>query len=134
MENIINTTIDYTNERKQFSKSLNSFQLIQNDLVKSIELYNNALNNSFSSLNCIQSFDDLPNNIALISYLKKVNCQNAQDVARICRDILGGNGVSNSYGIIRHLINLEAVNTYEDTKNIHNLILGRELLDKNAFN
>lgn len=133
MENIINTTIDYTNERKQFSKSIDSFQLVQNDLVRSFELYNNSLNNSFSSLNCIESFDDLEKNIALISYLKRVNCQNALDVARICRDLLGGNGVSNSYNIIRHLINLEAVNTYEGTKNIHNLILGRELLDKNAF-
>lgn len=133
MENIINTTIDYTNERKQFSKSLDSFQLVQNDLVRSIELYNNSLNNSFSSLNCIENFDDLEKNIALISYLKKVNCQNAIEVARICRDLLGGNGVSNSYNIIRHLINLEAVNTYEGTKNIHNLIVGRELLDKNAF-
>jgi glutaryl-CoA dehydrogenase len=133
MENIINTSIDYTNERKQFSKSLDSFQLVQNELIKSIELYNNSLNNSFSSLNCIETFDDLEKNIALISYLKRVNCQNALDVARICRDLLGGNGVSNSYNIIRHLINLEAVNTYEGTKNIHNLILGRELLDKNAF-
>lgn len=133
MENIINTTIDYTNERKQFSKSIDSFQLVQNDLVRSFELYNNSLNNSFSSLNCIESFDDLEKNIALISYLKRVNCQNALEVARICRDLLGGNGVSNSYNIIRHLINLEAVNTYEGTKNIHNLILGRELLDKNAF-
>lgn len=133
MENIINTTIDYTNERKQFSKSIDSFQLVQNDLIKSIELYNNSLNNSFSSLNCIETFDDLEKNIALISYLKRVNCQNALDVARICRDLLGGNGVSNSYNIIRHLINLEAVNTYEGTKNIHNLILGRELLNKNAF-
>ena len=134
MEDIINTAIDYTSERKQFSKSLSSFQLVQNDLVKSIELYNNSLNNSFSALNKIESFDDLEKNIALISYLKRVNCQNALEVARICRDLLGGNGVSNSYNIIRHLINLEAVNTYEGTKNIHNLILGRELLDKNAFN
>lgn len=133
MENIINTTIDYTNERKQFSKSLDSFQLVQNELIKSVELYNNGLNNSFSSLNCIETFDDLEKNIALISYLKRVNCQNALEVARICRDLLGGNGVSNSYNIIRHLINLEAVNTYEGTKNIHNLILGRELFDKNAF-
>jgi glutaryl-CoA dehydrogenase len=134
MENIINTTIDYTYERKQFSKSLNSFQLVQSDLIKSIELYNTSLNNSFSSLNCINSFTDLENNIGLISFLKRVNCQNALDVARICKDILGANGVSNSYNIIRHLINLEVVNTYEGTKNIHNLILGRELLDKNAFN
>ena len=133
MENIINTTIDYTSERKQFSKSLDSFQLIQNDLVKSIELYSNSLNNSFSSLNCIETFGDLEKNIALISFLKRTNCENASNVARICRDILGGNGVSNSYNTIRHLINLEAVNTYEGTKNIHNLILGRELLGKNAF-
>ena len=133
MENIIDTTLNYTEDRHQFSKSLNNFQLIQNDLINSIQLYNNSLNNSFSSLNCINSFSDLEKNIALISYLKKVNCENALTVSRICRDILGGNGVSNSYNIIRHLINLEAVNTYEGTKNVHNLILGRELLGKNAF-
>jgi glutaryl-CoA dehydrogenase len=133
MENILNTTIDYTEQRKQFSKSLNNFQLIQNDLVNSIQMYNNSLNNSFSSLNCIETFDDLEKNIALISYLKKVNCENALLVSRVCRDILGGNGVSNSYNVMRHLVNLEAVNTYEGTKNIHNLILGRELLGKNAF-
>ena len=117
----------------EVSKSLDSFQLIQNDLIKSIELYSNSLNNSFSSLNCIESFDDLEKNIALISFLKRTNCENALNVARICRDILGGNGVSNSYNIIRHLINLEAVNTYEGTKNIHNLILGRELIGKISF-
>ena len=133
MENIINTTIDYSEERNQFSKSLITFQLIQNDLIKSIELYNNSLNNSFASLNSIETFSDLEKNLALISFLKRTNCENALNVARICRDILGGNGVSNSYNIIRHLINFEAVNTYEGTKNIHNLILGRELLGKSAF-
>jgi alkylation response protein AidB-like acyl-CoA dehydrogenase len=107
--------------------------MIQNELIKSIELYSSSLNNSFASLNSIESFDDLEKNIALISFLKKTNCENALNVARICRDLLGGNGVSNSYNIIRHLINLEAVNTYEGTKNIHCLILGRELLNKSAF-
>jgi glutaryl-CoA dehydrogenase len=133
MENIIDIAIQYTDERKQFDKSLNQFQLIQNDLINSIQLYNNSLNNLFSSLNAIKSFDDLERNVALISYLKKVNCEHALTVSRVCRDMLGGNGVSNSYNIIRHLINLEAVNTYEGTKNIHNLILGRDLLGKNAF-
>ncbi len=133
MESIINTTIEYTNERKQFTKTLNSYQLIQNELIKSIELYINSTNNLFSSINCLETFNDLEKNIALISFLKRSNCENALNVARICRDLLGGNGVSNSYNIIRHLINLEAVNTYEGTKNIHNLILGRELLGKNAF-
>jgi len=133
MENIIDIAINYTDERKQFDKSLNNFQLIQNDLINCIQMYNNSLNNSFSSLNCINNFDDLENNIALISYLKKVNCENALNVSRICRDILGGNGISNSYNIMRHLLNLEAVNTYEGTKNVHNLIIGRDLLGKNAF-
>jgi glutaryl-CoA dehydrogenase len=133
MENIINTTIDYAEERKQFNKPLSSFQLVQQDLIKSIELYNNSLNNSFASLNSIETFHDLEENLALISFLKRTNCENALNVARICRDIIGGNGVSNSYNVIRHLINLEAVNTYEGTKNIHNLILGRELLGRSAF-
>lgn len=104
-------------------------------------LYNGLVNIvPFWSANIIQilgigigSFDDLEKNIALISFLKRTNCENALDVARICRDIIGGNGMSNYYNIIRHLINLEAVNTYEGTKNIHNLIIGRELLGKNAF-
>jgi glutaryl-CoA dehydrogenase len=91
------------------------------------------LNNSFAALNSIETFGDLEKNLALISFLKRANCENALNVARICRDVIGGNGVSNSYNIIRHLINLEAVNTYEGTKNIHNLILGRELLGKSAF-
>jgi glutaryl-CoA dehydrogenase len=133
MESIINTAVDYTENRKQFNKSLNSFQLIQGDLIKSIELYTHSLNNAFASLNTIETFDDLENNIAMISFLKRSNSENALNVARLCRDMLGGNGVSNSYNIIRHLLNLEAVNTYEGTKNVHNLILGRELLGKNAF-
>lgn len=133
MEDIINTAVDYTENRKQFDKKLNNFQLIQNDLVNSIQLYNNSLNNSFSSLNNIKSFSDLNANIALISYLKKVNCENALAVSRICRDILGGNGISYSYNIMRHLVNLEAVNTYEGTRNVHNLIIGREMLGENAF-
>ena len=96
MENIINTTIGYTDERTQFSKSLNTFQLVQYDLIRSIELYSSSLNHSFSSLNVIQTFDDLEQNIALISFLKRVNCENALNVARICRDIIGGNGISNA--------------------------------------
>lgn len=133
MENIISTTIDYTEERTQFSKSLNTFQLVQHDLIRSIELYSNSLNNSFAALNSIETFGDLEKNLALISFLKRSNCENALNVARICRDVIGGNGVSNSYNVIRHLINLEAVNTYEGTRNIHSLILGRELLGKSAF-
>jgi glutaryl-CoA dehydrogenase len=133
MEDIINTTMDYTSERIQFSVPINSFQLVQSDIIKCVEMYNNSLNNSFLSLQCINSFDDLEKNIALLSYLKRANCESALNVSRLCRDILGGNGISNSYGIMRHLINLETVNTYEGTRNIHNLIIGRELFGNNPF-
>ena len=133
MEDIINTTMKYTSERIQFSVPIHSFQLVQNDIVKCIEMYNNSLNNSFLSLQCIHTFDDLEKNIALLSYLKRVNCENALNVSRLCRDILGGNGISNSYGVMRHLLNLETVNTYEGTRNIHNLIISRELFGTNPF-
>jgi glutaryl-CoA dehydrogenase len=133
MDNCIETAISYLNERKQFLKFLSSNQLIQNDIVKCVQLYHSSLNNSISSLDAITEFKDLEDNLALISFLKKSNCENAIDVARITRDLLGGNGISNSYNIMRHLINLEAVNTYEGTKNIHSLILGRHLFDKSAF-
>jgi glutaryl-CoA dehydrogenase len=73
MENIINTAIDYSEERHQFSKPLTTFQLIQQDLIKSIELYSSSLNNSFASLNKIETFSDLENNLELISFLKRVN-------------------------------------------------------------
>ncbi len=133
MENVINTAMDYTDERVQFGRSLNANQLVQGDLMKCVELYSSSLNNSFASLQAIESFADLKSNLGLISFLKRVNCENALVVARICRDLLGGNGVSNAYNIMRHLMNLEAVNTYEGTRNVHNLILARELLGKSGF-
>ena len=68
-----------------------------------------------------------------ISLLKRNNCQSALDTARACRDMLGGNGISDEYNIIRHMLNLEAVNTYEGTHDIHGLIIGRNLTGINAF-
>ena len=71
-----------------------------------------------------------PENISLI---KRANCQTALDIARNCRDMLGGNGISDEYTIIRHMLNLEAVNTYEGTHDIHGLILGRAITGIPAF-
>lgn len=68
-----------------------------------------------------------------ISMLKRNNCGKALDIARTCRDMLGGNGISDEYHVIRHMINLEAVNTYEGTHDIHALILGRAQTDIAAF-
>ena len=61
----------------------------------------------------------------MISLIKRNNCGKALEIARIARDMLGGNGISDEYHIIRHVLNLEAVNTYEGTHDIHALILGR---------
>ncbi len=68
-----------------------------------------------------------------ISLLKRNNCGKALDIARVARDMLGGNGISDEYGVIRHVINLEAVNTYEGTHDIHALILGRAMTGHAAF-
>ena len=69
----------------------------------------------------------------LISLMKRNNCGKALDIARLSRDMHGGNGVSDEYGVIRHAMNLEAVNTYEGTHDVHALILGRAQTGLQAF-
>lgn len=69
----------------------------------------------------------------MISMIKRNSCGKALRIARECRDILGGNGIADEYHIIRHAMNLEAVNTYEGTHDIHALILGRAITGLNAF-
>ena len=68
-----------------------------------------------------------------ISLMKRNNCGKALDIARTARDMLGGNGISDEYPVIRHMMNLEAVNTYEGTHDIHALILGRAQTGFEAF-
>ena len=69
----------------------------------------------------------------MISLVKRNSCSKALEIARNARDILGGNGISDEYHVIRHCMNLEAVNTYEGTYDIHTLILGKNLTDIAAF-
>jgi glutaryl-CoA dehydrogenase len=78
-------------------------------------------------------FDDHTASAELISMMKRNNCGKALDIARIARDMLGGNGISDEYPVIRHVLNLEAVNTYEGTHDIHALILGRAQTGLQAF-
>jgi glutaryl-CoA dehydrogenase len=68
-----------------------------------------------------------------VSLIKRNSCGKALDIARACRDMLGGNGISDEYHIIRHMMNLEAVNTYEGTHDVHALILGRAVTGIPAF-
>merc|ERR1712046_67132 len=69
----------------------------------------------------------------MISLIKRNNCGKALEIARTCRDMLGGNGISDEYHIIRHSCNLEAVNTYEGTHDVHALILGKAITGLAAF-
>ena len=69
----------------------------------------------------------------MISMVKRNSCGKALDAARQCRDMLGGNGVSDEYHVMRHVMNLEAVNTYEGTSDVHALILGRAITGLQAF-
>ena len=69
----------------------------------------------------------------MISIIKRNNCGKALDIARTARDMLGGNGISDEYGVARHMVNLEVVNTYEGTHDVHALILGRAITGIPAF-
>ena len=120
----------YTLDRKQFGKPLAANQLVQKKLADmQTEI-------SIGLQGCIQLgrlFDSHQASAELISLMKRNNCGKALDIARVSRDMHGGNGVSDEYGVIRHVMNLEAVNTYEGTHDIHALILGRAQTGIQAF-
>ncbi len=124
------TARQYALDRKQFNKPIASNQLIQTDLV---DFQTQITLAKIAVLKLGREIDKRKVNPAAISLLKRNNCQIALDIARKARDILGGNGISDDYHIIRHLLNLETVNTYEGTKNIHTLILGRSQTGIQAF-
>jgi len=78
-------------------------------------------------------FDDGRVTPEMVSLVKRNNCGKALDIARAARDMHGGNGIADEYHVIRHVMNLEAVNTYEGTHDIHALILGRAITGLQAF-
>ena len=127
-------TIYYLLTRKQFGRPLASNQLIQSKLSNCASQLSLGLLGCWAvgkELDCTDS--NGKSDPVKISLLKRNNCQAALDTARICRDMLGGNGISDEYNIIRHMLNLEAVNTYEGTHDIHGLIIGRNLTGISAF-
>ena len=87
-------------------------------------------------LGCLHVADLVDNNNYspdMISLIKRNSCQKSLEIARTCRDILGGNGIAEEYEIFRHVCNLETVNTYEGTYDIHSLILGNKITGLKAF-
>ncbi|MGI9367080.1 MAG: acyl-CoA dehydrogenase [Rhizobiaceae bacterium] len=121
---------EYTLDRKQFGKPLAANQLIQKKLADMQTEISLGLQ---GSLRLGRMMDEHNSPAELISLMKRNNCGKALDIARTARDMHGGNGVSDEYGVIRHVMNLEAVNTYEGTHDIHALILGRAQTGIQAF-
>lgn len=112
----------YTMERKQFNRPLAATQLIQ------LKLADMQTDISLGLQGCLRAGQLMDNsNISpeLISLIKRNSCSKALNIARKARDMLGGNGISDEYPVMRHMMNLETVNTYEGTEDIHGLILGR---------
>jgi len=124
------TARQYVLDRKQFGRPLAANQLIQKKLAVMQTDINLAL------LGCLRATrlkDQGQLGIPTISLLKRNNCLKALDVAREARDMLGGNGISDEFPVMRHMQNLEVVNTYEGTQDIHALILGRAQTGIQAF-
>ena len=124
------TARQYVLDRKQFGRPLAANQLIQKKLADMQTEITLALQ---GVLRLGRMKDDGTAAVEITSIMKRNSCGKALDVARLARDMLGGNGISDEFGIARHMVNLEVVNTYEGTHDIHALILGRAQTGIQAF-
>ncbi|MGF7209948.1 glutaryl-CoA dehydrogenase [Skermanella aerolata] len=120
----------YTMDRKMFGRPLAATQLIQKKLA---DMQTEITLGLHGALRLGRLKDEGRAAPEAISLMKRNNCGKSLDVARVARDMLGGNGISDEYHVIRHVMNLEAVNTYEGTHDIHALILGRAQTGLQAF-
>lgn len=122
--------LNYVLNRQMFNKPLAGYQLIQAKLAKMVQEISKAQLLSWHLSNIKEQGKLTP---AQISLAKMNNVRMALDIAREARDMLGANGIIDEYPIIRHMMNLETVNTYEGTEDIHRLIIGREVTGISAF-
>ncbi len=120
----------YTLDRKQFNRPLAATQLVQKKLA---DMETEITLGLQAALRVGRLFDDGKMAPEMISLIKRNNCGKALDIARAARDMHGGNGISEEFHVMRHMLNLETVNTYEGTHDIHALILGRAITGLQAF-
>jgi glutaryl-CoA dehydrogenase len=120
----------YVLERRQFGRPLAATQLVQKKLA---DMQTEIALGLQAALRVGRLFDEGKAAPEMISLIKRNNCGKALDVARIARDMHGGNGIQEEYHVIRHAQNLETVNTYEGTHDVHALILGRAQTGIQAF-
>ena len=125
-----NAALDYSLERKQFGEPLSSKQLVQKKLADMQTEITLGLQSVLRLGRLIDADNMKPE---MISLLKRNNCYKALEIARVSRDMHGGNGISDEYHVIRHCLNLEAVKTYEGTDDIHALIIGNAQTGMPAF-
>ena len=125
-----NASLEYALDRVQFGKPLASKQLVQ---MKLANMQTDIALGLQGALRVGRLIDDNKMKPEMISLVKRNNCQKGLDIAREARDIHGGNGISDEYHVIRHCMNLEAVNTYEGTHDVHSLILGQKQTDIASF-
>lgn len=121
---------EYVLQRTQFGRPLAANQLVQKKLA---DMETEIALGLQASLQVARMMDAGRASTESISIIKRNNCGKALEISRVARDMLGANGVSDEYHIIRHMINLEAVNTYEGTHDIHALIIGRAITGIQAF-
>jgi glutaryl-CoA dehydrogenase len=121
---------EYVLDRKQFNRPLGANQLVQIKLADMLTEISMGLQSALRVGRMIDTNNLVPETISMI---KRNNCMKSLNIARTARDMLGGNGISDEYHIIRHMLNLEAVNTYEGTYDIHGLIMGRGITGLSSF-
>jgi glutaryl-CoA dehydrogenase len=121
---------DYTLERKQFGRPLAATQLVQKKLA---DMQTEIALGLQASLRVGRLFDEGRMAPEMVSLVKRNNCGKALEIARVARDMHGGNGIAEEYHVMRHLMNLETVNTYEGAHDVHALILGRAQTGLSAF-
>jgi glutaryl-CoA dehydrogenase len=124
------TSRQYTLDRKQFGKPLAANQLIQKKLA---DMQTEIALGLQAALRLGRMKDEHTAAVEITSIVKRNNCGKSLEIARLARDMLGGNGINDEYGVMRHMVNLEVVNTYEGTHDIHALILGRAQTGIQAF-
>jgi glutaryl-CoA dehydrogenase len=122
--------LDYTKSRKQFSRPLAGYQMVQRKLVDMLTEITKA---QLVCLRLGQLKDADTMRPEHVSFAKRNNVNAALEIARMARDMLGANGIVNEYPVIRHMLNLETVNTYEGTYDVQTLILGRDITGESAF-
>ena len=124
------TARQYALDRIMFNKPIAATQLVQSKLV---DMQTEIALGLQAAIKIGRLMESGNTNSDMVSLIKRNNCAKALDIARLARDILGGNGISDEYHVMRHMMNLETVKTYEGTHDIHTLILGKSITGIQAF-